>query len=80
MLRVNGFAAVYRTQCTGTGCANLGRPILRYADGGGQPMSNSNSRSMAGEAYFSRVLAAGWLHSVGWRHMTSSFESKSASA
>jgi hypothetical protein len=22
-----------------------------------------------GEAYFSRVLAGGWLHSVGWLHM-----------
>jgi hypothetical protein len=34
-------AAGYRARCTRAGCANLGRLILRYADAGGRPMSNS---------------------------------------
>jgi hypothetical protein len=31
----------YRARCTEPGCGNLGRMILRYADAGGRPMSNS---------------------------------------
>jgi hypothetical protein len=31
----------YRARCTEAGCKNLGRMILRYADAGGRPMSNS---------------------------------------
>lgn len=31
----------YRERCTEAGCPNLGRLILRYADAGGRPMSNS---------------------------------------
>jgi len=30
----------YRTRCTASGCGNLGRTILRYADGGGRPLVN----------------------------------------
>jgi hypothetical protein len=31
----------YRACCTEPGCRNLGRLILRYADAGGRPCSNS---------------------------------------
>src|ERR1700686_2996944 len=31
----------YRARCTEAGCKNPGRMILRYADAGGRPMSNS---------------------------------------
>ena len=31
----------YRARCNEAGCKNLGRMILRYADAGGRPMSNS---------------------------------------
>jgi hypothetical protein len=30
----------YRARCTETGCRNLGRMILRYADAGGRPTSH----------------------------------------
>jgi hypothetical protein len=31
----------YRARCTDPGCRNLGRLILRYADAGGRPFTNS---------------------------------------
>jgi hypothetical protein len=31
----------YRARCTEPGCRNLGRVILRHADAGGRPFSNS---------------------------------------
>jgi hypothetical protein len=30
----------YRARCTATGCRNLARTILRYADRGGRPLAN----------------------------------------
>jgi hypothetical protein len=31
----------YRVRCTEPGCRNLGRLILRHADGGGRPIDNA---------------------------------------
>jgi hypothetical protein len=30
----------YRARCAATGCGNLARTILRYADRGGRPLAN----------------------------------------
>ena len=37
---VTVMAIRYRVKCTAPGCRNVARTILRYADGGGRPLSN----------------------------------------
>jgi hypothetical protein len=49
----------YRARCTEAGCKNLGRMILRYADAGGRPMSNSEFCHGHGRMRVARDRAAG---------------------
>jgi hypothetical protein len=49
----------YRARCTEAGCNNLGRMILRYADTGGRPMSNSEFCIAHGRMRVARDKAAG---------------------
>jgi hypothetical protein len=52
-------AVGYRARCTEAGCANLGRLILRYADAGGRPMSNSEFCHAHARVRIARDRAAG---------------------
>jgi hypothetical protein len=49
----------YRTRCTEARCKNLARMILRYADAGGRPMSNSEFCHAHARVRVSRDQAAG---------------------
>jgi hypothetical protein len=49
----------YRARCTEPGCRNLGRLILRYADAGGRPMSNSEFCHAHARVRIARDCAAG---------------------
>jgi hypothetical protein len=49
----------YHAQCTEAGCKNLGRMILRYADAGGRPMSNSEFCHSHGRMRVERDRAVG---------------------
>lgn len=49
----------YRARCTRDGCADLGRLILRYADAGGRPMSNSAFCHAHARVRLARERAAG---------------------
>jgi hypothetical protein len=52
-------AGGYRARCTEAGCKNLGRMILRHADAGGRPMSNSEFCYGHGRLRVERDRAAG---------------------
>jgi hypothetical protein len=49
----------YSARCTEAGCKNLGRMILRYADAGGRPMSNSEFCHAHARVKVARDQAAG---------------------
>jgi hypothetical protein len=49
----------YRARCTMPRCKNLGRMILRYADPGGRPISNSEFCHAHARVRLARVRAAG---------------------
>jgi hypothetical protein len=52
-------AAGYRARCTVLRCKNLGRLILRYADAGGRPLSNSELCHAHARVRIPRDRAAG---------------------
>ena len=53
----------YGARCTEQGCGNLGRVILRYADGGGRPLSNlERSNAHAREAIERETKAGLTIH------------------
>jgi hypothetical protein len=52
-------AGGYRARCTEARCKNLGRMILRHADTGGRPMSNSEFCYGHGRLRIARDEAAG---------------------
>jgi hypothetical protein len=49
----------YRVCCTEPGCRNLGRLILRHADGGGRPIDNGEFCLRHGRARIKSDRAAG---------------------
>jgi hypothetical protein len=52
-------AVGYRARCTVPRCKNLGRMILRYADAGGRPISNSEVCHAHARVRLARDRAAG---------------------
>jgi hypothetical protein len=52
-------AVGYRARCTVPRCKNLGRMILRYADAGGRPISNSEVCHAHARVRVARDRAAG---------------------
>ena len=52
-------AVGYRARCTVPRCKNLGRMILRYADAGGRPISNSEVCHAHARVRIARDRAAG---------------------
>jgi hypothetical protein len=56
---VTVIAIGYRARCTESGCRNLGRLILRYADAGGRPMSNEEFCDAHARVKVARDRAAG---------------------